>query len=65
MTEGIYLVDAIEVVWDHMSMLREKGCTQVEGEITSVCGEIVYASVRLVAPKPADFITLNFKVNDD
>jgi hypothetical protein len=65
MSEGISVEDAIECVWGHMSMLRRQGCSQVEGEITAVCDEIVHATVKCVAPKPAEFITLRFKVDED
>ena len=65
MSNGISVDLAIECVWAHMTVLRQKGCTQVEGEITAVCEETVHANVRVVLPKPAEFITLKFKVDND
>ena len=61
--EGIPLEDAVEVVWDKMTELRESGLQHVEGDL-HMEGEVRKAEVKGVASKPAEFITLTFHVED-
>lgn len=50
-----------DYLWDEMSSMRERGCTDVEGDLRVKDG-VLRGNARGVLPKPAEFITLTFNV---
>lgn len=50
-----------DYLWDEMSAMRERGCTDVEGDLR-VKDRVLRGKARRTIPKPAEFITLSFKV---
>jgi len=62
MTDGWTVNEAIERLRNYLGFLRSRGATQVEGQVKEISRERITAKVKFVAPKPADHITLTFKV---
>jgi hypothetical protein len=51
----------VDYVWDEMSLMRQYGFTDVEGDLRVEDG-VLRADVRGKAPTAAEFITLTFNV---